>query len=187
MGRRANAHPYLTVNPLGYHERLCNGRTANRSNQIRNYVPAQPPGQRPTVAYPLHAQVQPGDNTILDLSAALRAQDLHEATGPIQRSVAFAIRVALLVALLSALALGLFLVIMYGDEFGLALVLFAGLAIGGYYWLNELDHVYSPAGIEKNKIEAIERVTLDKQKGDRAMRRELMRAYLRQIGAGDND
>jgi hypothetical protein len=158
---------------------------ANRYNQSTNYTPAHPPGQRPAVAYPVPTHTS--DNTILDLSAALKAQDLHEATSPIQRSVAFVIRISLLVALLGALAFGLYMVIMYGDGFGFAILLFAALAIGGYYWLNNIDHAYSPAGIEKDKIDAIERVTMDKQKGDRALRREMMRAYLRQMGAGDND
>jgi hypothetical protein len=158
--------------------------TAGKRNQIATYVSAHPQGQPPARAYVIPDPAPA--NTILDLSTALQAQNLNEATGPIQRSVAFVIRVSLLIVLLGALAFGLFLAVMYGDGFGLALVLFAGLAIGGYYWLNELDHAYSPAGIEKDKIDAIRDVTLDKQRGDRAQRRELMRAYLKQMGV-DND
>jgi hypothetical protein len=152
----------------------------NRYNQGAHYLPAVAPGQLPARAYPLPPAVQQ-DTTILDLSSALAAQNLNERTTPFDRALGFAVRVVLLVVLLGGLAYGLLLVILYGDGFGLALLLFSALASGGYVWLNQLDYAHSPAGVEREKIQAIERVALDKQRGERALRREILRSYLRSM------
>jgi hypothetical protein len=154
------------------------------SSHKSTYVPAMAASTTPVRAYPMDAGQ---DNTILDLSAALQAQDLNEHTTPLNRSLAFSVRMLLLVFLLSALAFGLCLVLLFRDSLGWPILIMAALAIGGYYWLNRLDYAHSPAGVEKDKIQAIRDVALDKQRGERALRREIMRAYLSSItGEADN-
>lgn len=152
------------------------------------------PIMRPMSAAESSVLQQYAANPVIMVEQAFQSQEgADERTSGIDRSYAFLLRLAPLVALwaiLSVVVAGVLVMVIEADETTSAmigLVIFVLLCFQSYSAADTRERYDSKNGVEHHRIDTAESLTLKKMEHDQVLKRMALEATLKQLEARGND
>jgi hypothetical protein len=123
--------------------------------------------------------------TVIMVDAVFTPQaTVKETTGPLERSYALVVRLLPVTAIYLVFSIAISLAFEFRMIWGL--IIFAALTWWSYYTLDAAERYDSATGVEHHRIDAAKELASEKMSYDAQLRREVVGAYLKQLGGSDD-